>query len=162
MSRSTDWTSLRVEYVNGVMSLRDLGRAHGISPGSLMAHSASEGWDAERKRLQAESSKAAQKRISKSRTDELATLNARNLELVKALNSQIAARLKLCTESKTAMESPEIKSLAHAMESVQRVGRIALGMSDGVAASADADSATKMREQAAEMERVTGVTGKMD
>ena len=130
--RGTDWQALRLEYVNGVMSLRQLAEAHSIDESGVMHHSAKEGWEDERKRLREQASKAAQAKLSKSRVDELAEFSALDLAIAKAGQKHIAARFRLANESKAALSAVEIKTLMQAAAGAQQLGRTALGAdSDG-------------------------------
>lgn len=116
-----DWGALRAEYINGTMSLRELAEANGIKAAGLMSRAAKEGWDAERKRFQAESSKRALELAADDRADRLAKFNDQDLKIAEALKAKAVALLKEADDSR------ELASLSKVFESAQRIGRLALG-----------------------------------
>ena len=101
---ATDWTALRVEYVHGSATMRELADKHGIKSAGLMRRAAKEGWDAERKQESAKVSKAAGTLLADTRVDELAKFNADDLKMARAIRAKAAA-----------------------VDTAQKVGRLALG-----------------------------------
>lgn len=116
-----DWGALRTEYINGTMSLRELAEANGIKAAGLMNRAAKEGWDAERKRFQAESSKRALEIAADERADRLAKFNAQDLKIAEGMKAKAVVMLKAAEDERT------LATLARVFESAQRIGRLALG-----------------------------------
>ena len=119
----TDWTAIQTEYVHGTDTMRDLADKHGINAAGLMKRAASEGWDAERKQKSAEVSKTASESILADRVAELAAFNAADLVMAKAI------REKAETMMAQVSSAPELRALAAAVDTAQKVGRLALGAS---------------------------------
>lgn len=126
---ATDWTAVRLAYVTGTKTLREVADEFGIKSAGVMRRAAKEGWEAERKQQSATVSKAAQDRIADQRTDELARLNEDDLRLSRALRAQIAKSITAATAAGAPLSPPELRALAGAHESAQRVARLALGAS---------------------------------
>lgn len=128
---SADWTAIRTEYVHGSMTMRELAEKHGIKAAGLMRRAAKEGWDAERKQKSAEVSKAASATLTMSRAEELARFNADDLKMARAIRAKAAQMMA------TATTPAALRALAGAVDTAQRVGRLALGAStDNTAVSA--------------------------
>ena len=72
---ATDWTAIKLEYVNGHMSQRDLAEKHKINSAGLMKRASNEGWEAERQQKSAEVSKVAQEQLFEDRTLQLSKFN---------------------------------------------------------------------------------------
>lgn len=119
----TNWPSLKLEYVNSAMSLRELADRHGIKSAGVMARAAKEGWDNERKQKQAEVSRAAQEQISLTRTDELAKFNEDDLRMARAIRGRAAQMMTTAT----GMTASELSAVARAADTAQKIGRLALG-----------------------------------
>jgi hypothetical protein len=118
-----DWPALRLEYVNSTMTQRELAAAHGINASTLMARANKEQWEAARKQHQAETSKAAQERLTETKVDELAQFNADDLRMAKALRGRAAM---LMQNDKT-LTAAELRSVATTAAEAQKIGRLALG-----------------------------------
>jgi hypothetical protein len=118
---ATDWTSIKLEYVNGHMSQRDLADKHQINPAGLMKRAANEGWEAERQQKSAEVSKVAQDLMTEDRTAVLAKFNEDDLRMARAIRAKAATMMK-------SIESPsELRAIASAADVAQKIGRLALG-----------------------------------
>ena len=117
----TDWPALKLEYVNSTLSLRELADRHGIKAAGVMHRAAKEGWEAERKRKAAELSAEAQKRLDSTRADELAKFNEDDLKIARAIRAKAAQMMQTVTEPR------DLRSLAAAMDTAQKIGRLALG-----------------------------------
>lgn len=118
-----DWAALRLEYVHGTATMRELADKHGIKAAGLMRRAAKEGWDAERKQKSAEVSKAASATLTMSRAEELARFNADDLKMARAIRAKAAQMMA------TATTPAALRALAGAVDTAQRVGRLALGAS---------------------------------
>lgn len=119
----TDWPALKVEYVNSTLSLRELADRHGIKAAGVMARAVKEGWDAERKQRQAEISKIAQEQLTNSRVDELASFNEDDLKMARAIRARAARMMQTITD----LSAAELRALAAAADTAQKIGRLALG-----------------------------------
>ena len=118
---ATDWTAIKLEYVNGHMSQRDLADKHEINPAGLMKRAANEGWEAERQQKSAEISRVAQDLMTEDRTAVLAKFNEDDLRMARAIRAKAATMMKN-------IESPsELRAIASAADVAQKIGRLALG-----------------------------------
>ena len=118
-----DWSAIKVEYINGTMSQRELATAHDINAAGLMARANKEKWEDERKRSQAEVSKIAHDKLTEGRIDELTQFNADDLEMAKAIRNRAVTLM----ETTGALTPTELRSLASAADTAQKIGRLALG-----------------------------------
>ena len=116
-----DWTAIRLEYINGHMSQRELAESHGINPAGLMKRANKESWEAERQKKSAEVSKVAQAQLSENRAVVLAKFNEDDLTMARAI------RAKAATMMKTAETASQLRSIAASAEIAQKIGRLALG-----------------------------------
>ena len=134
-----NWSELRVEYVNGTMSQRELAAAHDINASGVMARAAKEKWEDERKQKQAAISSAAQEKLTEDRTDQLAKFNEDDLKVARAIRGKAAQMMQI-------VGSPQdLRALASAMEVAQKIGRTALGLTDKVKLLGDPDSPLVMQ-----------------
>lgn len=119
----TDWPALKLEYVNSTMSLRELAERHGIKAAGVMGRAVKEGWDAARKQKQAEVSAAAQEQLTASRIDELAAFNEADLKMARAIRAKAAQMM----QQGQSLSPAELRSVASAADTAQKIGRLALG-----------------------------------
>lgn len=119
----TDWPALKLEYVNSTMSLRELAERHGIKAAGVMARAVKESWDAARKQKQAELSAAAQERLDETRIDELAAFNEADLKMARAIRAKAAQMM----QQGQSLSPAELRSVASAADTAQKIGRLALG-----------------------------------
>lgn len=132
--KRANWPALRVEYINGTMSQRELAAAHGINASGLMARAAKEKWEDERKQKQAAISSAAQEKLTEERTDQLAKFNEDDLKVARAIRGKAAQMMG-------GVGSPQdLRALASAMEIAQKIGRTALGLTDKLKLLGDPDA----------------------
>jgi hypothetical protein len=92
-----------------------------------MARSAKEEWDTERKRRQAELSRASQEALTFDRAAELAKFNEDDLKVAKGIRAKAAMMMK------DADSPADLRSLSASFETAQRIGRLALGAETEVA-----------------------------
>lgn len=123
MKPRVNWGALCAEYISGVMSMRELAKAHGIKASGLMSRGAKERWDEKRKQFQAEASSRAVALAVDDKARRLAKFNDQDLKIAEALKSKAVALLKEADDSR------ELASLSKVFESAQRIGRLALGAS---------------------------------
>lgn len=88
-----------------------------------MRRAAKEGWEAERKQKSAEVSRVAGDSLTVTRIDELAQFNAADLEMARAIRSKAQTMLD------EAASPADLRALASAVDTAQKVGRLALGAS---------------------------------
>ena len=113
--------------------MRDLAGKHGIKAAGVMRRAAKEGWDAERKQLSASVSKAAGTILADNRVDELAKFNADDLKMARAIRAKAAQMM-------ANLQSPQdLRALAGAVDTAQKVGRLALGAATENTSTATAD-----------------------
>ena len=118
---ATDWTAIKLEYVNGHMSQRDLAEKHKINSAGLMKRASNEGWEAERQQKSAEVSRAVQEQLTEDRAAILSKFNEDDLRMARAIRAKAATMMKT-------IESPsELRAIAGAADVAQKIGRLALG-----------------------------------
>ena len=133
------YAALRAEFVAGMMSVAELARAHDTPEKPLQLAATRQGWQAlraerikneETARRNAEiaaitdaAENAAQERVQ-ARED----ANRRHRELAGAINGEIARAIKAARQAGEPTSASNIRALAGALESAQRVERLALGM----------------------------------
>lgn len=119
---ATDFVAIKLEYVNGNDTLRELAERHGVKVAGLFTRCANEGWEDERKQIQARTSREAQEQMLIDRVAELAKFNEDDIRIAKAIRAKAAKMMQ------TSANTPsELKSLAGAMDIAQKIGRLALG-----------------------------------
>ena len=128
-----DWPAVRLAYVNGAMTLREVAEHFHIKAAGVMTRAAKEGWEEERKQRQAETSTAAQARITETRAQMLARFNEDDLRVARAIRARAAAMLA------TAQQPADLRALASAMDTAQKIGRLALGATTGNTGHSDPD-----------------------
>lgn len=118
---ATNWTKLRLDYIHGNMTMRELADTNKIKSAGVMRRAANEGWDAERKQESAKVSKVANEVLGDTRAIELAKFNEDDLKVARAIRAKAANML-------SNVSSPqEISALARAFDTAQKIGRLALG-----------------------------------
>ena len=120
---ATDWSAIKLEYVNSAMTYGEIAAKHGLKDGTVRQRANREGWnDARNASLQFVTASAT-KQITENRVDELVKFNAEDLEIAKAIRNKAIAMM-------SGTESPsELRALAGAVDIAQKVGRLALGAS---------------------------------
>lgn len=129
-----DWVKAKYDYVHGTESLRQLAARIGVTETAAMKQSADGKWlDAKREfsakvgaTLASASEKAAQDRIA-----EFAAFTSTDLQLARAFKSLVAQKASTLVATPGAASGPELRALANAAETAQRIGRIALGIAPG-------------------------------
>lgn len=118
---TTDWTKLRAEFIHGTMTMRELAKTHGINSSGVMRRAANEGWDAARKQESAKVSKAANQALGDYRASELSKFNDDDLKVARAIRAKAANMINGDLSPK------DLKALAGAFDTAQKIGRLALG-----------------------------------
>jgi hypothetical protein len=135
MKPRVNWIQARVDYVNdSKLSLREIASRYGVSESAVHSRSAREGWSAARTRKAHTLVSQTTRRAIDVAADELSKWNESDLTLAKALRHQVGRKLQAVTKLQAAdatvtMESRDLRSLALAAESAQRIARLALGAS---------------------------------
>jgi hypothetical protein len=125
----TDWDKLRTEYVSSSISIRELAARHNCSEDAMEKRASREQWAEARRKLSAEVQSKADAELSEKRAKELVELNEQDLGLAKAIKAQIAKHLNKANQNKEPLSIRELRLLASASESAQKIGRLALGVS---------------------------------
>lgn len=119
---AADWTAIRLEYVHGTQSMREVAEKHGIKAAGLMRKAALEGWDAQRKQQSAEVSRVAAGTIIAARVDDLSQYNAEDLDAAKRIRAKALEMLDF------AQSPQDIKAISGAVDTASKVARLALGV----------------------------------
>ncbi len=124
---AVDWNALELEFVNGSMTYEELAQKHNIKPGTVRQQGKRKGWTEKRTDLSQAVTKAAQANLIEVRTDELSKFNENDLKVAKAIRSQVARSIEKAQGANAPIDPLKLRALAGALESAQRVGRLALG-----------------------------------
>jgi hypothetical protein len=123
-----DWTALRIEYVNSTLSLRELAAKHSINDAGVMKRAAKEKWEQERQHRSAVVSSVIQEKLTEQYVDKLAEFNAQDIALAETFKRKITAVLAKIDELDAEKpDSAVLNTLANALSTSQKVGRLALG-----------------------------------
>lgn len=118
---ATDWAALRVEYVSGAVTLRELAQKHGIKAAGVMRRAANEKWDEQRKQASSDVSKRSLDLIAETKAETLARINAADM------NGAEQIRQKALEMLQSAADPADLKALAGAMDIAQKISRLAIG-----------------------------------
>ena len=119
---ATDWPALKIEYINTNCSLRELAAKHGVNEAGVLARGAREKWEDERKQRQTKVIERANKSLENKRAEQLAKLNADDLEAANAIKEKAREMLNL-------IESPnDLRAISASLDTAQKISRLALGV----------------------------------
>ena len=118
---AADWAAIRLEYVHGTETMRELAEKHSINAAGLMKRAAREQWEAERQQKSAEVSKAVSGVLVEARIDELSRWNAEDLDAAKRIRNKALEMLD------SAGSPQDIRALSGAVDTASKVARLALG-----------------------------------
>ena len=118
---ATDWIKLRIEYVNGALQYKELAKKHGIKEGTVRQRANREGWTEERNAVSRDVTRKAAATISENRVDVLARFNEDDLKMARAIRAKAASMMAGTTTPQ------DLRALAGAVDTAQKVGRLALG-----------------------------------
>jgi GAF domain-containing protein len=124
-----EWNALRLKFVNGTMTLEELALENGIKPGTMRQYAARNGWREERDVLTKNVAEVVARDTTATRIKELSDFNDRDLQVARALRSQVAAHLTKAQQDKATISPNDLNRLAQAAERAQKMGRLALGVS---------------------------------
>lgn len=116
-----DWLAVKLEYINSSKSIRQLAQEFGVGESAAKRRSTKEGWDSERKKQNQKVTEVAQKVTTVTRAQELAKFNEDDVRVAKAIRVKAAAMMQQATSPQ------EIRALALAFDTAQKIGRLALG-----------------------------------
>lgn len=120
----TDWNALRLEYINGTLSLRDLARKHGLSESTVGNRAVRHKWEQDRERLRTEANIISQEKLTEDRIEQLLQFSSKDIELAILAKEKVELFLKSLQE---ATEAQTLNTLTNALATAQKVGRLALG-----------------------------------
>ena len=133
------YAALRAEFVAGMMSVAELARAHDTPEKPLQLAATRQGWQALRaERIKNEESArrnaeiaaitAAAESEAEERAQARRDADRRHRELAMALQGEVSRAIRAARKAGEPQSAPAIRALAGALESAQRIERLALGM----------------------------------
>ena len=124
-NKRIDWPSARAEYVNNAaLTYAEVAQKYGASPASVEKQAYRDNWTAERKARTQELSERVREKSIADTVSELTKYNEQ--DLVVAKNLRLIAARQMQQQN---LEPKDVRALAGAIESAQRVARLALGAS---------------------------------
>lgn len=123
-----DWPSARAEYVNNAsLTYANIGQKYTVLETTVRKRASDENWTAERI---ARATALVQKATEKSILDSVAELTKYNeQDLIAAKSLRALAAKKMQQVQQGTLEAKDLRALAGAVESAQRIARLALGAS---------------------------------
>lgn len=122
------WDEARTAYITSRKSVAELARELGVSSDALSKRVQRGGWQADRLAFSSKITREATERIGEARVSQLAKFNEQDLLLAQALRARVAQKIRSSdAEGAVPLSVSELRSLALAAESAQRIGRLALG-----------------------------------
>ena len=118
---AADWASIRVQYVGSALTFKAIGDRHGLKEGTVRQRANREGWVEQRNAASRAVTQKAEALLTESRVDELARFNRDDLEMAQAIRVKAQSLMRLTNRP------ADLRALAGAVESAQKVGRLALG-----------------------------------
>jgi hypothetical protein len=123
--RIKSWVAVKNAYVNGGDTFEEIAHRFGIHPDSVRKHAARDGWTRQRAaRMDLLVEETARQSVIDA-AQQLATYNAEDLRLAKQLRQLLMCQLRTDRD----LSACDLRQLAGAAESCQRVARLALGAS---------------------------------
>ena len=123
-----DWEIIRLEYIHSSKTLAQVSREFGVSERAAQKRSERHGWAAQRRAAAEKVAQAAAAEIERRRLKSLVDWNEKDLQLAAGLRGRVASAVAASLKSPDGQLSPaSIRQLAGAAESIQRIGRLALG-----------------------------------
>ena len=117
-----DWTAIKTEYINGA-EYPALAKRHKIKEATLRQRASRNKWSQERQKASQAVTTKATAVLVESRAEQLANFNADDVRVAKAIRAKAAKLLQAATTPH------ELRALAGAFDSAQKIGRLALGAS---------------------------------
>jgi hypothetical protein len=122
-----DWQAIEVEYTTTAIEYDDLAAKHGVKPATLRQRASRGGWIEKRRTLSQKVTEQATVKAVKSRTQELSEYNDADIKVAKAIRTQIAKAINRAQQSDKEVDPAKLRAMAGALESAQRVARLAMG-----------------------------------
>mgnify|MGYP003499594048 CR=1 FL=1 len=119
---ATDWAALKLQYVHGAETLREIADKHNIKAAGVMRRAAKEGWDAARKQESAKVSTVAHAALGDERATRLAKFNEQDAKIAEALKAKAAKLL-----NSDSVDASELSALSRVFDTAQKMGLLALG-----------------------------------
>lgn len=119
---ATDWAALKLQYVHGAETLREIAEKHNIKAAGVMRRAAKEGWDAARKQASARVSAIAGTALGDERATRLAKFNEQDAKIAEALKAKAARMLNALGDDDKALAN-----LVRVFDGAQKIGLLALG-----------------------------------
>ena len=119
---ATDWAALKLQYVHGAETLREIADKHNIKAAGVMRRAAKEGWDAARKQESAKVSTVAHATLGDERATRLAKFNEQDAKIAEALKAK-AARILNGAD----VDDKVLANLTRIFDGAQKMGLLALG-----------------------------------
>lgn len=121
-----DYEKIRIEYINSEVTLSSLAQKYGLTESALESKCWRDGWQEQRKELQAQVLQKANAELADKRAKELVEWNDSDLRVAKALR---AKAVKYLLDESITLSPMELRALATTVDSAQKIGRLALGVS---------------------------------
>lgn len=125
----SDWDAIRTEYISSTISMRELAEKYNCSADAIEKRAYTQAWTEQRRKLAAEVLAKADAEITERRAKELIAFNEQDLQVAKAIRSQIARHITESMQNKVLLSAKELRTLASAASDAQKIGRLALGVS---------------------------------
>lgn len=119
---ATDWTALRIEYVNGSMQYKEIAEKHKLKEGTVRQRANREGWAEERNALSRAVTQAANATLGDERATRLAKFNDQDAKIAEALKAKAAKLL-----GRDTIDPSELSALSRVFDTAQKMGLLALG-----------------------------------
>lgn len=140
-----DWVSAKAAYVNSnVLTMQDIAEQYGSTPGTVSAMASRGKWTEDRAKRVHRLQENTTRKIITNVVDELARQNAADLDAAAKLRALI---LKKIAALKGEPESKDVRQLAGALESLQRVVHLALGAATELTGQVDNVDLTLLDEK---------------
>jgi hypothetical protein len=121
-----DWPAAKIEYVtNAALTLDDIAKKYGATRDAVYQRSKREAWTGARAQRSQELSERVREKTLFNAVEELTHYNEQDLLAAKALRALVAKKLQAAQQSR--IEAKDLRALAVAVESAQRIARLALG-----------------------------------
>lgn len=120
---ATDWAALKLQYVHGAETLREIADKHNIKAAGVMRRAAKEGWDAARKQESAKVSTVAHAALGDERATRLAKFNEQDAKIAEAIKSKAARMLQGLKDG----DDKTLANLTKIFDGAQKIGLLALG-----------------------------------
>lgn len=120
-----DWNQIRLEYVTGDASQRELCEKYGVSQTALSRHAQNEGWLKEREKYKRKLGTKIKEEIAKKQSKKLSQLIAATENLTKTVNQKTKAILKQAKDPEKVeiIDSKELLQLTKATKDLVEIMR---------------------------------------